>query len=220
MDKKLLTYYIFDIVTPGIISTLYILFWMVVLSGIFGFILGVLLYATTPGSIYSHPKFNKILSIIVNIVRSVPVVVFIILMIPVTRAVMGTAIGDNAAIFSLSIICTPFMGRVMEGKLNGVDQNLVEVGHSMGLSRWQILVRIVIHSAIPEIVLGLGFAAIMFISSISLAGTIGAGGIGKVALNYGYHGFNNYVMYGSVVLIALIVFIIQVVTRAIYRKIR
>jgi D-methionine transport system permease protein len=217
---KLFTYYIFDIVVPGIISTLYILFWLVLFSGIFGFILGVILYATTPGNVYSHPKFNRVLGIVVNIIRSIPVVIFLVLMIPVTRVVIGTAIGDNAAIFSMSIMCTPFMGRVMEGKLNEVDQKLVEVGHSMGLSRWQILVKIVIHAAIPEMVLGLAFAAIMFIGSISLAGMIGAGGIGKVALNYGYHGFNTYVMYGSVVLIALIVLIIQVVSRAIYRKIR
>lgn len=220
MEWRVIKYYLFDVVWNGLLTTLEILFFTVLITIITGMILGSILYMTDKNGLTPHPRLNLLLGLIVNIVRSVPTIIFIVLMIPVTRAVIGTAIGTKAAICSISIMCTPFMARVVEGKLKEVDYSLIEAAKSMGLTPFQILTRYVIHAAIPSLMTGFSFASVVFLGLIALAGTVGAGGIGAVAMNYGYKAFNNYVMYASIVVLAIIVIVIQMTGRFLYRKLK
>ena len=220
MTAELVKHYLVNIITPSLLTTLHILFWEVVFTSIAGFILGTVLYATAADGLFPHPKFNLILGAFINVIRSIPVLIFMILMIPVVRAVVGTAIGEKAAIFNLSIACTPYMGRVIEGKLKLIDKKLIEAGQSMGLSNMQVLTRIVIHESIPSIVIGITFAAIVFIGGISMAGLIGAGGIGAIALSYGYQQYNDVVMYGCILILAALVCILQTIGRGLYHKLK
>lgn len=220
MDTDLIQYYLADIILPGLGTTLIILFFTVVFTTAAGFIIGSILYLTAEDGLYPHPKFNVILGLIINIIRAIPVIIFIVLMIPVSRGLLGTAIGTPAAILSISIMCTPFMARVIEGRLKEVDKNLIEAAKSMGLSNMQTLTKYVIHAAVPSLVTGISFATVIFLGIIAIAGTVGAGGIGAVAMDYGYYAFNSYVMYGSIVILAVLVVIIQAFGRLLYRRLK
>lgn len=220
MNTEVIQYYLFDVVLTGLTTTLIILFFTVVFTIISGMILGSILYMTDKDGLTPHPKFNFVIGLIVNIIRSVPTIIFIVLMIPLSRAIIGTAIGTQAAIFSISIMCTPFMARVVESRLKEVDKSLIEAAKSMGLSNMQILTKYVIHAAVPSLMSGFSFATVIFLGVIALAGTVGAGGIGAVAMNYGYKAFNDYVMYGSILLLAILVIVIQFIGRFLYRKLK
>ncbi|PWJ51944.1 methionine ABC transporter permease [Faecalicatena contorta] len=220
MDTDLIQYYLADIILPGLGTTLIILFFTVVFTTAAGFIIGSILYLTAEDGLYPHPKFNVILGLIINIIRAIPVIIFIVLMIPVSRGLLGTAIGTPAAILSISIMCTPFMARVIEGRLKEVDKNLIEAAKSMGLSNMQTLTKYVIHAAVPSLVTGISFATVIFLGIIAIAGTVGAGGIGAVAMDYGYYAFNSYVMYGAIVILAVLVVIIQAFGRLLYRRLK
>lgn len=220
MDTDLIQYYLADIILPGLGTTLIILFFTVVFTTAAGFIIGSILYLTAGDGLYPHPKFNVILGLIINIIRAIPVIIFIVLMIPVSRGLLGTAIGTPAAILSISIMCTPFMARVIEGRLKEVDKSLIEAAKSMGLSNMQTLTKYVIHAAVPSLVTGISFATVIFLGIIAIAGTVGAGGIGAVAMDYGYYAFNSYVMYGSIVILAVLVVIIQAFGRLLYRRLK
>lgn len=220
MDTRLIRYYIGDIVLPNVGVTLEILFFVMIFTIIAGMALGCLLYMTGPDGLTPHPVLYRTLGLIVNIVRSVPVIIFMVLMIPVTRKLLGTSIGMWPAVTSISIMCTPFMARTIESRLLEVDKNLIEAALSMGLSNRQILLKYIVHAAVPSIVTGVSFAAVIFLGVITLAGTIGAGGIGAVAMNYGYKAFNEYVMYGSILILAVLVILIQGAGRILSRKLR
>ena len=220
MDTDLIQYYLADIILPALSTTLIILFFTVVFTTATGFIIGSILYLTAGDGLYPHPKFNVILGLIINIIRAIPVIIFIVLMIPVSRGLLGTAIGTPAAILSISIMCTPFMARVIEGRLKEVDKSLIEAAKSMGLSNMQTLTKYVIHAAVPSLVTGISFATVIFLGIIAIAGTVGAGGIGAVAMDYGYYAFNSYVMYGSIVILAVLVVIIQAFGRLLYRRLK
>ena len=220
MDIDLIQYYLVDIILPGLGTTLIILLFTVLFTTVAGFIIGSILFITAEGGLYPHPKFNMILGLIINIIRAIPVIIFIVLMIPITRGILGTAIGTPAAILSISIMCTPFMTRVIEGRLKEVDKSLIEAARSMGLSNMQTLTKYVIHAAVPSLVSGITFATVIFLGIIAIAGTIGAGGIGAIAMDYGYLAFNSYVMYGSIMILAVLVIIIQVTGRFLYNKLK
>jgi D-methionine transport system permease protein len=132
---------------------------------------------------------------------------------------MGTSIGEKAAIFPLTIAATPFMARVIEGGLKAVDQKLIEAARSFGASDWQIITRVMLKEAMPLIVSGTTLSAITFLSATTLAGAVGAGGIGAVALNYGYQSFNNTVLYTSVIILFIMVQVIQIAGDWLYKKI-
>lgn len=220
MDSRLLKYYTFDVIADGLKTTLIILVITMIITIIFGIILGSILYTTDKEGLTPELKLNFVLGIIVNVIRSVPTIIFMVLMIPVTRIVIGSAIGIPAAIFSISVMGIPFMARIVEGRLKEVDKNLIEAAKSMGMSNLQILVKYVIHSAVPSLVLSFSFATVIFLGVIASAGTIGAGGIGAVAMNYGYKVFNDYVMYCSIFVLAVLVIVIQFTGRLLYRKLK
>lgn len=220
MTSEKINYYLFDIILPAVGSTLFILLCVVLITTITGFLLALVLYVTAPDGLRPNSKINNIFGFLANTIRSFPVIILIVAMMPYARAIIGTAIGTKAAIFYLSIACTPFVARVIEGKLKEVDENLIEAARSIGASDAQILMRFIVHDAIPSLVLGATFYSIIILGTISLAGTVGAGGIGKVALNYGYRTFNSYIMYGSIIIMVILVAAIQLIGNMIYRKLK
>lgn len=220
MDKELLIYYWSQLIIPSVGETLYILFFTMLFVTIFGFFIAILLYITDKQGLYPRPRIHFVLNTIINTIRSIPVVILIIVLFPVVRLLLGTSIGTQAAIIYMSIMCVAFVARLLEGQLKSVDKSLIEAGKSMGLSHSQIIFKIIVHEAIPSMILGLSFSTIMIMGNIAFAGMVGAGGIGALTLNYGYAAFNSYIMYSSIVIMFLLTVIIQLIGRFSYEKLK
>lgn len=211
--------YFDGIIAPSIMATLRMLTASMVLSFILGFAVAVLLVLYGPQGLRPAPARYKVIDFIVNSIRSFPIIILIVAISPLTRMMVGTSIGEKAAIFPLTIAATPFMARVIEGGLKAVDQQLIEAARSFGASDWQIITRVMFKEAMPLIVSGTTLSAITFLSATTLAGAVGAGGIGAVALNYGYQSFNNTVLYTSVIILFIMVQVIQITGDWLYKKI-
>ncbi len=186
---------------------------MVLFSGIFsvliGFPLGVLLYTTGPNGLRPKPVFNQILSRIINALRSFPFLILMILLFPLSRLILGTAIGTKATIIPLSIAAAPFVARLIETSLTEVDLGVIQAARSMGSTNGQIIVKVLIPEALPSIVSGITLTIINLIGYSAMAGTIGGGGLGDLAIRYGYQRFRPMVMFASVVVILILVEVIQ-----------
>ena len=211
--------YFDGIIAPSILATLRMLSASMLLSLVFGFGVAVLLVLYGPQGLRPAPRIHRGIDFVVNSIRSFPIIILIVAISPVTRLLVGTTIGEKAAIFPLTVAATPFMARIIESGMKSVDRQLIEAARSFGASDWQIIVRVMLKESMPLIVSGTTLSAIMFLSATTLAGAVGAGGIGAVALNYGYQSFNNTVLYTSVVILFIMVQVIQVVGDYLYKKI-
>lgn len=220
MSDEILTHYIYNIIIPGFLETLFMFFVILIISSVFGFLLALLLYNTSPMGMNPNRVINTIVGFLVNIVRSLPVIVLIILLVPFTRMVLGKSIGVKAGIFYITIAAIPFIARVLEGNLREVDPVIIKMARSLGASDFQILMKFVVHEAVPSMVLGTTFSAILISGCISIAGIIGAGGLGEVALNYGYKTYNHFIMNTCVCIMVIFVGVIQLTGNLIYRKLR
>lgn len=193
----------------GTLETLY----MVLISSIIAFLLGlpigVLLVVTDKGGIYPLIKLNKAIGIIINIIRSMPEVILIIVLLPLARIIVGTTLGTNAAIVSISIGCTPLIARITENSLKEIEYGKIEAASAMGATTFQIIRKVLIPEALPSIVRGITIAIIGVVGFTALAGTIGAGGLGSLAIRYGYQRFRTDVLLGTVLILLFIVQIIQ-----------
>jgi D-methionine transport system permease protein len=149
------------------------------------------------------------LSSIVNVLRAIPFIILLIALIPITRFIIGTAIGTNAAIIPLSVAAIPFIARIVESALIKVGNSLIEAGIAMGASPLQIIVKIMIPEAFPLIIHGITTALISLVGYSAMAGAVGGGGLGSVAINYGYQRFDLPVMLGTIVILVLLVYGIQ-----------
>lgn len=201
-----------DILTLIGTSTLQTLI-MVILSTIFaliiGFPLGVLLNITNKFGITPKPVLNSVLSRIIDIFRSFPFVILMIILIPLTRKILGTAIGTGPAIIPLSIAAAPFVARITETSLNEVDTGVVQAARAMGSTNWQIIYKVLIPESLPSIVSGITLTIINLIGYSAMAGTIGGGGLGDLAIRYGYQRFRTGIMMAAVVVIIIMVALIQ-----------
>ena len=189
------------------------------LSFVFGFTLAVFLILYGPHGLRPDSFKYKILDFIVNSIRSFPIIILIVAISPLTRILVGTSIGEKAAIFPLTLAATPFMARIIENSLKEVDKQLIEAARSFGASDFQIIMKVMVKESVPSVVAGTTLATITFLSATTMAGAVGAGGIGAVALNYGYQSFNNTVLYTSVLILFIMVFIIQWVGDWLYKRI-
>lgn len=201
--------YFEGIIAPSIWATLRMLSVSMVLSLILGFILAYFLILYGPQGLRPNNTRYKFLDFIVNSIRSFPIIILIVAISPLTRMIVGTSIGEKAAIFPLTIAATPFMARIIENSLKGVDRQLIEAARSFGASDFQIIMKVMVKESVPMIVAGTTLSTITFLSATTLAGAVGAGGIGAVALNYGYQSFNNTVLYTSVFILFIMVLVIQ-----------
>lgn len=220
MEKELLEHYIFNIIIPGFLETLFMFLVILFFSSILGFLIALLLYNTSPIGMRPNKKLNSFLGFLVNTVRSLPIIILIILLVPFTRIILGKSIGVKAGIFYITIAAIPFIARVLENNLKEVDPVLIQMARSLGASEVQILLRFVVHEAVPAMVLGITFSAILISGCISIAGIIGAGGLGEVALNYGYKTYNHFIMNVCVGIMVLFVGSVQLAGNLIYRKLR
>ncbi|WP_420174681.1 methionine ABC transporter permease [Luteococcus sp. OSA5] len=195
--------------------------WMVLLSFlitvVLGTVTGVLLRLTAPDGLRPNRAFNQIFGGLVNIFRSLPFLILLIAVIPVTRLVVGTAYGPTAAVVPLAIGAIPFFGRVVESALREVAVGKIEAAQVMGASTWQIVRKVLLPEAMAPLVSGATLTLVMLIGYSAMAGTIGGGGVGDFAIKYGYQRFNTPVLLVSVVVLIIIVQLIQSIGDAIVR---
>lgn len=208
------------LIVPAFFATLRMLIISGILSTLFGFFLGVLLVITERGGLCENLVLNRILDFIVNTIRSFPFIILMISIIPLTRLIAGTSIGETAALVPLTIACTPFMARIFQNSLKEVDPALIEAAQSFGASKKQIVVKVMLKESVPSIISGLCLGIINLLGCTAMAGTIGAGGLGAVALQYGYQNFNQQIMYSIVVILIVMVAFIQYFGDWSYKKIK
>jgi len=200
------------------IDTLYMVGFASLFAVMFGVIVGMTLYVTQPSGIYALPKFNRLLGIIINFGRSIPFIVLIILVFPLSRMIVGTSIGRTAAIVPLTIAAIPFMSRVIEAALNELGRGIIEAAVAAGANPVQIIFRVVLPESAPGLVSGFTLTIINLISFSAMAGVIGGGGLGHVAHNYGVARFRPDILVYTIIILVLLVQIIQAVGQFISRK--
>lgn len=190
-------------------QTIYMVVFSGILVGVFGLILGVALVVTEPGQVFANRGVYQVLDKIVNIFRSIPFIILLALVTPLTKLLIGTSIGTKAALVPLIIGCTPFYARQVQGALSTVDQGLVEAGLSMGLSPLDIVFKVYLKEGAAEIVRTSIVTIISLIALTAMAGAVGAGGLGDIAITLGYNQFENDVTIAATLIILLMVLIIQ-----------
>jgi D-methionine transport system permease protein len=191
------------------VDTLLMLGGSMVLTVLFGAPLGVLLYLSGKGRLAANPALNAVLSLIVNILRSVPFIILLIVMLPVTVLMVGTSLGVAGAIPPLVVGAAPFYARLVETALREVDKGVVEATQAMGGSTFQIVTRALLPEAMPGIIAGATVTAIALVSYTAMAGVVGAGGLGDLAIRFGYQRFQTDVMVVTVVLLLVLVQLLQ-----------
>lgn len=197
------------LLVTGTIDTLYMVLLATAISIVFGVPLGVLLLITSKGYFWYSPRFYAVLGAVVNALRSVPFIILMVAIIPVTKMLVGTSIGTTAAIVPLTFSTVPFLGRLVETSLRTVPYGLIEAALSMGASPWRIISRVLIPEAMPELVQNFTLTLIVIIGSSAMAGTIGGGGLGDIAIRYGYMRFQAGIMAATVVILIVMVQIAQ-----------
>lgn len=201
-------------------ETLYMVIVSTVLSGIFGSGVAILMIMTGPSGLRPNAPLYRVLDVVVNLLRSFPFIILLIAIIPLTRIIVGTSIGSTASIVPLTIAATPFVARLMEGSLLEVDRGVVEAAKSFGASTWQIIWGVMIKEAMPSIVLNWAVVAINLLGYSAMAGVVGGGGLGDLAIKYGYNRFQTDVMIYSVAILIVVVQVIQCIGNYVYEKIR
>lgn len=188
-------------------------FYMVLVSGglsfLFGLPLGVLLSITRKQGILEQPLTHKIIGMLVNVTRSIPFIILLVALIPLTRLLIGTSIGTHAALVPLTIGAIPFVARIVENALAELQPSLIEMGLALGASPFQIITRIMLPEAMPAIINGFTLTLVSLVGYSAMAGAMGGGGLGDIAIRYGYQRFNTEVMIYTIILLVLFVQVIQ-----------
>ncbi|MFQ2448251.1 methionine ABC transporter permease [Aeromonas caviae] len=201
MQSRLSVDALLELMYQGSLETLYMVGVAAVFTLLLGLPTGVLLVVTRPGGVLPLPRLNMVLGIGINIGRSLPFVVLLIALIPLTRLVVGTSLGSTAAIVPITLGAFPFFARVVESALDEVDKGRVEAVLAMGGSGWHVVVK--------ALLAGLTLTVVMLIGFSSMAGVVGGGGLGDLAIRYGYQRFDDKVMAGTVVMLLLLVQLVQ-----------
>jgi D-methionine transport system permease protein len=189
-----------------------------VVTIVVGLPLGVLLVATERGGLLPIPLLNRALATLVDVGRSFPFIILLVAVIPLTRLLVGTTIGSRAAIVPLTISAIPFFARIVETALRGIDRGLIEAATAMGASRLQVVAGVLVREALPGLVSGLAITVIGIVGYSAMAGAVGGGGLGDLAIRYGYQRFQTDVTVATVVLLIVIVQAIQLVGSFVARR--
>ncbi|MDR1106240.1 MAG: ABC transporter permease [Treponema sp.] len=198
-------------------ETVYMIFASTVFACVMGFPLGALLYSASPAGLGPRRVFYNVMSRVVNLLRSLPFIILMIMLIPFTRFLVHTSIGPTAAIVPLSIAAAPFVARVAESALSEVDMGVITAAKAMGSSVPQIILKVLVPEALPSLVSGLALTVINLIGYSAMAGAIGGGGLGSLAINYGYYRFHPSVMLAAVLVILALVEAVQLAGTALSR---
>jgi D-methionine transport system permease protein len=208
----------FDIIFNATLETLYMVFFSTILSIILGFIPAVVLTLTADDGLKPNKGVYETLSLIVNIFRSFPFIILLVLVIPFTRLIVGKAIGSTAAIVPLTISAIPFVARVFESSLRSVDPGVIEAARSFGASNFQIITRVYLKEAFPSMINDVCLLIINLIGYTAMAGSVGAGGLGDVAIRFGYQRYQfDYLVACSVTLIVLVQ-LVQMTGNHLYKR--
>ncbi|MDR2483739.1 MAG: ABC transporter permease [Treponema sp.] len=203
-------------------ETLYMTFVSTFFACLLGFPLGAFLYSSSPAGLKPRRLLYNVLSRIVNLFRSLPFIILMILLIPLSRLIIKTSIGPTAVIIPLSIAAAPFVARIAEAALSEVDAGVLTAARAMGSSNFQILWKVLIPEALPALVSGLALTIISLIGYSAMAGAIGGGGLGDLAIRYGYYRFRMEVMVAAVIVILILVEAVQLagtlISRALLSK--
>lgn len=202
----------------GIGETLYMVFLSSALSYVIGIPLGIALVVTDKDGIRPVPLFNKVLGLVINVLRSIPFIILLIMVIPITRMIVGKIIGCNATVVPLVIAAAPYIGRMVESSLKEVDAGVIEAAKSVGASTWQIIVKVLLPEAKPSLLVGAAISVTTILGYSAMAGFTGGGGLGDIAIRYGYHRYQTDMMMVTVVLLIIIVQLIQEVFMRMSRR--
>jgi D-methionine transport system permease protein len=208
------------LILPAFFDTLKMVLISGVLATIIGMVLGVILVLTDKDGLSPNRVVFRIVDIFVNIIRSFPFIILIVTIIPLTRLIVGSSIGDTAALVPLTVACSPFMGRIFQNAFKEVDPALIEAAQSFGASKMQIMLKVYLKEALPSVISGLSLGLINLLGCSAMAGAVGAGGLGAIALQYGYQNFNVRVMYSIVAILIVLVAAIQYFGDWVYRKLK
>ena len=200
---------LFDLLWEGTVDTLYMTLASTFFSYVFGMVMAVVLVLTRADGIKPHPVVFRCLDVVVNLTRSFPFLILMIAVIPFTRWLVGTTIGNNATIVPLVIAAAPFVARLIEQSLLEVDRGVVEAALSMGASTWQLVWKVLIPEAMPSLINGSAIAATTILGYSAMSGAVGGGGLGKLAIMYGYNRYQDDIMFATVVLLIVIVQLLQ-----------
>lgn len=203
----------------GTLDTLYMTLASTAIAYLIGVPLGVILVITRKDGICPAPKTNAVLGAIVNVLRSVPFLILIIVLIPFTRFVIGTSIGATATVVPLIVGAAPFIARMVESSLLEVDAGVVEAAQAMGASPWQIVTKVLLKEAVPSLITGAAIALTTILGYSAMAGAVGGGGLGDLAIKYGYHRYQTDVLLLTLVILVLLVQLIQALGNTIAKKI-
>lgn len=201
----------FIVLKKALGETIYMSVITSIFTFILGTILGIILVVTEKGNILESLKFNKVFGTIINIIRSFPTMILIVVLLPLSRLIVGTTIGTNAAIVPLVVGLSPFLGRMIENSIKEVEHGKIEAAISMGTTEMTIITKVLIPEALPSLIRSYTLCTISIIGSTTLAGAIGAGGLGSVALRYGYERFETSYMIATVVILVVLVEIVQII---------
>ncbi|WP_041841015.1 methionine ABC transporter permease [Actinoplanes friuliensis] len=207
-----------DLIGVGLQETAWMVGVSTLLTAVGGLLLGILLVLTDRGGLLSAPPVNALLGLIVNVGRSLPFIILLVAVIPFTRAVVGTTIGTTAAIVPLTIGAIPFYARIVETALREVPPDVVSAAVAMGASRRQIIGKVLLREARPGLVAGLTITVIALVGYSAMAGVVGGGGLGDLAIRYGYQRFETDVMIATVVVLIVFVQLIQTLGDVLVRR--
>ena len=213
MDSKII-----DVMIQAVGQTVYMVFFSTLFVSILGFILGIVVTVTSPKGLKPNKIIYNVLDLIINVLRSFPFIILIVFIIPLTRAIVGTPIGEAAAIVPLTIAAAPFVARIIESSLKEVDSGVIEAAKSFGASNTQIIFKVMLKEAVPSIISGLTLTIINIIGYSAMAGSVGAGGLGKVAISYGYQRYQTDVMIVTVIILIIMVQGLQSLGNYLYKK--
>ena len=207
-----------NMLVKGIWETIYMVFLSSALSYVIGIPLGIALVVTDREGSSPVPLFNKVRGLRINLLRSVPFIILLIMVLPITKFIVGKTIGSNATVVPLIIAAAPYIGRMVESSLKEVDAGVIEAAKSMGASTWQIIVKVLLPEAKPSLLVGAAISVTTILGYSAMAGFTGGGGLGDIAIRYGYHRYQTDMMMVTVVLLVIIVQLIQEVAMRMSRK--
>ncbi len=198
-----------DLIIPSFFETLYMVFTSGVFAVIIGFPFGVVLTLTEKNGLAENLFINKLINIVINILRSIPFIILVIILFPLSKLIVGTRIGTTASIVPLVVSAAPFVARITESSIKEVDRGVIELGVSMGASNFEIIRKILIPEALPAIISGVTLTLVNLIGYSAMVGAIGGGGLGDLALQYGHYRPNPKILFTSVLIIVLLVQLVQ-----------
>ncbi|MDO4547139.1 MAG: methionine ABC transporter permease [Clostridia bacterium] len=210
---------ILELVRQGVVDTAYMTFPATFFAYLLGLPLGILLVVTEKGHICPRPTLNAVLGAVVNFLRSIPFLILLVMLFPITRIVMGTAIGTRSIIFPLAVSAFAYVARMVEGSLKEVDSGLIEAAQSMGMTTFQIIWKVLLPEAMPSLVNSAAICITTILAYTAMAGAAGGDGLGKIAITYGLNRREYGVMYAASIALVLMVQIIQIVGSILTRAI-